>query len=578
MEYLAGGTLADVLESGGPLPPADVAWIGRRLGDALDHAHKAGVIHRDVKPANVLLGNGDLQLADFGIAKLADATQTTGAGVTATLLFAAPEVLEGRPASVASDLYSLGATLYALAVGRPPHTELDDETHRAALVRAMSGREPDLSMLDDAPVQFRELLGSLLAPEAKDRPPSAAAVRDSFAALCGENVEHRALVEALSQMPPVEAPPTKPQWEAETDQSETVARSPRVVVGSGEPQTDATSARAAARLRRKRVLASLSFLAACLAGGGGILAMTNGSGGSDGELKTAAVAVDGTQQVRTSSNDVDDQTGSPDTSTASDTIPDATQSASTAGSLPGAGNQAASSSTTRSTVGTSGTGTAVATSTTRTTSPAAPLPAPAPPAVGPTTTSTTIAPPAAKPRTATITSSQPESHDFILGISTSQCAIITWSVVGVAGPYADSTCSTSHALSPRTSVTLTPSTTYTIQASISWPDGSKTSETWSVKTTAPQTQLTVSISPSRSGSTATVVGSSNVCTTAGGWFSTTDGGRLDIADHTGSLGSGAGPCKTSHSFVFEIDPARPYRVSLTFTSADGVHQSSNVDF
>ncbi len=121
MELVDGATLADRLKSG-PLEPREAAAIIRQAALALDHAHKAGILHRDVKPSNLLLDrDGRARLADFGIARdLNRETRATSSGsVLGTPAYMAPEQAEGN-ATAASDLYSLGATLYECLTGRPP--------------------------------------------------------------------------------------------------------------------------------------------------------------------------------------------------------------------------------------------------------------------------------------------------------------------------------------------------------------------------------------------------------------------------------------------------------------------------
>lgn len=122
MPFLDGGTLRDRMQRG-PVPLADAAAFIGQLAGALDAAHEAGVLHRDVKPANVLLGKADrLFLADFGIARLVE----TGTGLTATgmvigtPLYMAPEQAQGKPASPATDRYALAVIAYELLAGRPP--------------------------------------------------------------------------------------------------------------------------------------------------------------------------------------------------------------------------------------------------------------------------------------------------------------------------------------------------------------------------------------------------------------------------------------------------------------------------
>ncbi len=122
MPYLEGGTLRDRMQ-GGPVPlAAAAAWIAQ-LGGALDAAHEAGVLHRDVKPANVLLGKGDrLFLADFGIARMLESGSglTTTGMVVGTPLYMAPEQAQGHPASPATDRYALAVIAYELLSGRLP--------------------------------------------------------------------------------------------------------------------------------------------------------------------------------------------------------------------------------------------------------------------------------------------------------------------------------------------------------------------------------------------------------------------------------------------------------------------------
>jgi tRNA A-37 threonylcarbamoyl transferase component Bud32 len=122
MELVPSRSLAQVLAEDGPLPPARAAAMGMTLLEALGSAHAAGVVHRDVKPGNILITpEGRAVLTDFGIATLHGDPRLTQAGmVMGTPGFCAPERIRGEPASPASDLWSLGATLYAAVEGRGP--------------------------------------------------------------------------------------------------------------------------------------------------------------------------------------------------------------------------------------------------------------------------------------------------------------------------------------------------------------------------------------------------------------------------------------------------------------------------
>ena len=134
MDYLAGGSLSDRLRAG-PMPAASVTTIGADIAGALAAVHAAGLVHRDVKPSNILLDeDGGARLGDFGIARgdaidgLEDVTAT--GDVVGTLRFLPPEVLAGGPAAASSDVWALGAVMYEALTGRPPF----DSSSPAALV------------------------------------------------------------------------------------------------------------------------------------------------------------------------------------------------------------------------------------------------------------------------------------------------------------------------------------------------------------------------------------------------------------------------------------------------------------
>jgi eukaryotic-like serine/threonine-protein kinase len=123
MEYVEGTTLAGLVSAEGALPPERATSLLRQAADALAAAHGAGIVHRDVKPSNMLVdGNDQVKLSDFGIARAeADASLTQTGLVTGSPAYLAPEVASGRTASDASDVWSIGASLYHALAGHPPY-------------------------------------------------------------------------------------------------------------------------------------------------------------------------------------------------------------------------------------------------------------------------------------------------------------------------------------------------------------------------------------------------------------------------------------------------------------------------
>ncbi|ROO84602.1 serine/threonine protein kinase [Actinocorallia herbida] len=121
MEFVGGGSLGALLRAEGRLPFERVSALGLSLCDALAEAHGSGVVHRDLKPDNILLRGDRAVITDFGIASLADATALTSTGTKmGTPLYMAPEQVEGGKATAAADMWSVGATLYAAVEGRTP--------------------------------------------------------------------------------------------------------------------------------------------------------------------------------------------------------------------------------------------------------------------------------------------------------------------------------------------------------------------------------------------------------------------------------------------------------------------------
>lgn len=180
LELCPNGSLADRLREGKAFPAAEVRDIGVDIADALTAAHEIGILHRDVKPANIMVNRyGGVALADFGLATM----PTPGLEFTATReamtpAYAPPEVFDLVEPTVAGDIYSLGATLYALLSGRPPFFPADGRPSMVALMAARLAPVPDIP---GAPPGLVAVLQQAMAYDPADRPATAADLRDALA-------------------------------------------------------------------------------------------------------------------------------------------------------------------------------------------------------------------------------------------------------------------------------------------------------------------------------------------------------------------------------------------------------------
>ena len=185
MEYVEGETLAELVARRGPLPATEAATLGMQMCAGLAAAHAAGLVHRDVKPQNLLLGaDGVLKLGDFGIAAGDEGTRLTLAGtVLGTAGYLAPEQARGEQVTAAADIYAVGAVLYELLTGEPSQTagslsELGSED---------GFRPPDLAArAPGAPAALVAAVTACLSIRPEDRPASAAALARLLAPVASE--------------------------------------------------------------------------------------------------------------------------------------------------------------------------------------------------------------------------------------------------------------------------------------------------------------------------------------------------------------------------------------------------------
>jgi eukaryotic-like serine/threonine-protein kinase len=180
MEYVDGRTLSDILRTEGPLHPDRVADVGADVAAALGFAHRNGVVHRDVKPGNVLVtATGQVKVADFGIARAitanADENLTQAGTVMGTATYFSPEQARGDTVDPRSDIYSLGCVLYELLVGRPPFS--GDTPVAIAYKHVQESPVPPRHLNIELPVAFEAIVLKCLAKNPANRYPSAEDLR-----------------------------------------------------------------------------------------------------------------------------------------------------------------------------------------------------------------------------------------------------------------------------------------------------------------------------------------------------------------------------------------------------------------
>ncbi len=185
MPLVETGTLADLVRGKPPLPLQRIRRITIQVGDALDYAHSEGLIHRDVKPSNILIDNrGNCLLTDFGIAKMVEGTKhfTQTGGIVGTPHYMSPEQGSGAELTPASDIYSLGVVLYEMATGRVP---FDAETPMAVVIKHMHDPLPPPSSIQtNIGPALEGVILKAMAKDPKDRYATAAdmveAIRDAI--------------------------------------------------------------------------------------------------------------------------------------------------------------------------------------------------------------------------------------------------------------------------------------------------------------------------------------------------------------------------------------------------------------
>lgn len=199
MEYVDGATLKDVAGERGPLPVSDVATVGEQVARALAFAHERGLVHRDVKPANILIGlDGQVKVTDFGIAKFETADDLTKTGmVLGTAAYVAPEQIRGDKVDGKTDQYSLAIVLYECLTGEQPFRA--DSPVATAAARLDRDPLPVRSLRADVPRGLDAVLLRALAREPIDRYPTCNQFADALAEYADDDGATTVLVDAVTE-------------------------------------------------------------------------------------------------------------------------------------------------------------------------------------------------------------------------------------------------------------------------------------------------------------------------------------------------------------------------------------------
>ena len=243
MECVDGRDLSQILRDEGPLEPTRAAHIAEQIADTLAAAHAAGVVHRDIKPGNVMVTpQGTVKVLDFGIARTTDGvTLTQTASVLGTAPYMSPEQAMGQPADARSDIYSLGCVLYEMLTGSPPF--MGDLPAAVLHQHVRVAPKAPRAVNPDVPPALDALVLRMLAKAPEDRPQTAAEVRDALATLDTTTEPTRPLppAEALAAVAAdaAEVPQVATVSQVETPAADPVPPTRRVTPPGRSPRRDA---------------------------------------------------------------------------------------------------------------------------------------------------------------------------------------------------------------------------------------------------------------------------------------------------------------------------------------------------
>jgi serine/threonine protein kinase len=180
---LCHGTLSDVLRGSGPLDARHVVSIGIKIASALETAHRAGILHSDVKPQNILMTRySEPVLSDFGVARIQSSSQATAGVLGFSTIHGAPELLEGTPITASADIYALASTMYQLISGKAAFAAAEDEAPASVILRSL--RDPVAPLVGPGvPIALSDLLIRSMDKAASVRPGSASELAEELAVI-----------------------------------------------------------------------------------------------------------------------------------------------------------------------------------------------------------------------------------------------------------------------------------------------------------------------------------------------------------------------------------------------------------
>lgn len=207
MEFVEGGSLADLIQAEGALSPPLVVKLLKQVASGLDYAHQRGLVHRDIKPANILLDTqGNARITDFGLVKESETNLTADGMRLGTPAYMAPEQIQGMEVTPAMDIYALGVVAYEMLTGHPPFTGTMSKVFEGHLL----GEPPPLTEANPSlPAAVQNVMQRVLAKDPADRYPSATAFVDALEEALETDERGAALVGEMQS--PFEAPESGPQ-------------------------------------------------------------------------------------------------------------------------------------------------------------------------------------------------------------------------------------------------------------------------------------------------------------------------------------------------------------------------------